>query len=262
MVEGRLTGKTAIVTGSSRGIGAAIALRLASHGANLVINYVSSASAAETVAEQIRQLGTKAITIRADVTQKSEIMTMFQKAKEEFGRIDIVMSNSGIEHFDDLPNVTGEDIDRVFAVNVKAQFFVAQAAYEYLEHGGRLILISSISAVWGLARHAVYASSKAAIQGMAKCLAVDFGKKGITVNVIAPGGVKTDMYATVAAEYIPGGASMTIEEIDEQISKMSPLGRPGFPEDIAGVVAFIAGPDSQWLTGQTFHVSGGAHMAS
>ncbi|PQE23777.1 tetrahydroxynaphthalene reductase protein [Rutstroemia sp. NJR-2017a BBW] len=256
MVEGTL------MTGSSRGIGAAIALRLASHGANLVINYVSNESATKDVVEQIEQLGTKAIAVRADVTRKSEVMAMFQEAKTEFGRIDIVMSNSGIEHFGEIPSVTEEDIDKVFNVNVKAQFFVAQAAYEYLEDGGRLMLISSISAVWGVPRHAIYASSKAAVQGMAKCLAVDFGKRGITVNVIAPGGVKTDMYEQVAKEYIPGGENLSIEEIDMHISKMSPLGRPGFTNDVAGVVAFIAGPDSQWLTGQTFHVSGGAHMAS
>jgi NAD(P)-dependent dehydrogenase (short-subunit alcohol dehydrogenase family) len=97
---------------------------------------------------------------------------------------------------------------------------------------------------------------------MTKCLAVDFGKRGITVNVVAPGGVKTDMYENVAKEYIKGGENMTIEEIDGHISKMSPLGRPGLTSDVAGVVAFIAGPDSQWLTGQTLHVSGGAHMAS
>jgi NAD(P)-dependent dehydrogenase (short-subunit alcohol dehydrogenase family) len=136
------------VTGSSRGIGAAIALRLASHGANLVINYVSSESAAKDVVEQIKQLGTRAIAVRADVTRKSGVTAMFQEAKNEFGRIDIVMSNSGIEHFGEIPSVTEEDIDKVFNVNVKAQFFVAQAAYEYLEDGGRLILISSISAVW------------------------------------------------------------------------------------------------------------------
>jgi NAD(P)-dependent dehydrogenase (short-subunit alcohol dehydrogenase family) len=136
------------VTGSSRGIGAAIALRLASHGANLVINYVSSESAAKDIAEQIIQLGVKAITIRADVTKKVEVTTMFEVAKKEFGRIDIVMSNSGIEHFGEIPSVTEEDFDMVFNANVKAQFFVAQAAYDFLEDGGRLILISSISAVW------------------------------------------------------------------------------------------------------------------
>ncbi|EXL90197.1 hypothetical protein FOIG_16534 [Fusarium odoratissimum NRRL 54006] len=154
---------------------------------------------------------------------------MFQKVKDEFGRLDIVMSNSGIEHFGDLESVTDEEIDKVLGVNVKAQFVMAQQAYKNLEDEGRLILISSISAVWGVPRHALYSASKAAVHGMVKCLAWDFGSRGITVNCIAPGGVKTDMYAEAAAKYLKGGDKMSIEEVDGEISEISPLGRPGFP---------------------------------
>ncbi|EXA32158.1 hypothetical protein FOVG_16629 [Fusarium oxysporum f. sp. pisi HDV247] len=260
MMEKTLEGKVALVTGSSRGIGAAIATRLAKHGAKLVINYVSSASAAESVAGNIRSLGVEAITIKADVSKPKEIAAMFQKVKDEFGRLDIVMSNSGIEHFGDLQSVTEEEIDKVLGVNVKAQFVMAQQAYKHLEDEGRLILISSISAVWGVPRHALYSASKAAVQGMVKCLAWDFGSRGITVNCIAPGGVKTDMYAEAAAKYLKGGDKMSIEEVDGKISEMSPLGRPGFPNDIAGVIAMLASPEAQWITGQTIHASGGAHM--
>ena len=115
--------------------------------------------------------------------------------------------------------------------------------------------------VQGVPRHAIYAASKAAVQGMTKCLAVDFGPRNITVNCIAAGGVKTDMYDEMAAKYVPGSENMTAQEIEAMISKWSPLGRVGVPEDVSGVAALIASPDSQWLTGQTFQVSGGAYMA-
>ncbi|KAH7355896.1 hypothetical protein BKA66DRAFT_596486 [Pyrenochaeta sp. MPI-SDFR-AT-0127] len=253
-------GKVAVATGSSRGIGAAIALKLASHGANVVINYVTSANAAEAIADKARSLGVRAMCVKADVSKRNEISQLFFQAKQELGRVDIIMSNSGIEHFGNLESVSEAEIDKVLAINVKAQFFVAQEAYKHLENDGRLILISSISA--GVPRHALYAASKAAITGMIKCLAHDFGSRYITVNAIAPGGIKSDMYAEAAKDYIPNGDKLSIEEIDEGIGSMSPMKRPGFPDDVAGVVALIASPESQWLTGQVFHVSRGAHMAT
>lgn len=135
------------MTGSSRGIGAAIALHLASLGSHVVINYVSSSSAAEVVAAKARDLGVKAITVQADVTKAEEIANLFRTANSEFGKLDIVMSNSEVEHFGHLSEVSGDDIDRVLAVDVKAQYFVAQLSEKFLEDNGRLILISSISAV-------------------------------------------------------------------------------------------------------------------
>ncbi|KAJ5981250.1 hypothetical protein N7499_001737 [Penicillium canescens] len=255
-----LAGKVAIITGASRGIGAAISLKLAHQGANIALNYKSNANAAEQVAKEIRTLGVRAITLKADVSQQEEVKAMFEAAQKEFGRLDIVVSNSGIEHFADIADVKGEDIDAVFAVNVKGQFFVAQQAYKYMEDFGRVMLTSSISAVKGVPRHAVYAASKAAVQGMTKCLAVDFGSRNITVNCIAAGGVKTDMYTEMSAKYIPGGDKMSPQQIEELLSKWSPLGRVGEVEDVAGVAALIASPDSQWLTGQTWQVSGGSYM--
>lgn len=136
------------VTGSSRGIGAAIALKLASFGADVVVNYVSSASAAEGVAAAARKHGVRAACIKADVSKRDEIAELFNRTISELGRLDVVMSNSGIEHFGDIEAVQEEEIDKVLAVNVKAQYFVAQEAYKHLTDGGRLILISSISAVW------------------------------------------------------------------------------------------------------------------
>ncbi|KAJ5795108.1 hypothetical protein N7457_001707 [Penicillium paradoxum] len=255
-----LAGKVAIITGSSRGIGAAIALKFAHRGADIAINYVSNAAAAESVAEQIRAQGVRALVCKADVSQQEQVQTMFETVHREFGRLDIAVSNSGIEHFGDLSEVTGSEIDAVFAVNVKGQYFVAQQAYRFMNDFGRVILTSSISAVKGVPRHAVYAASKSAVQGMTKCLAVDFGSRNITVNCIAAGGVKTDMYTEVAGKYIPGGEKMNAQQIDEALSKWSPLGRPGEVEDVAGVASLIASPESQWLTGQTWHVSGGACM--
>ena len=134
------------VTGSGRGIGAAIALALAERGMNVVVNYGSSAAAAESTAEKARKFGVKAITVKANVAVKGDLDRLFQTAIQEFKKIDLVMSNSGIEHFGAVDTVTEEEIDRTFAVNVKAQFFVAQEAYKYLADNGRLILTSSISA--------------------------------------------------------------------------------------------------------------------
>lgn len=255
-----LVGKVALVTGSSRGIGAAIALRLAKDGADVVINYVSSASAAEQVAKEARELGVRAAVIKADVSKANEIAALFAKAKEELGRIDIVMSNSGIEHFGNLEGVTQEEFDRVFAVNVRGQFLIAQQTHKYIEQGGRLFLIGSVSANWGLKGHAVYASSKAAIQGMVKCLAWDFADKGATVNVIAPGGVQTDMAAENAKHYVSGSETMTPDEIIAKVGAGSPFNRMGRTEDIAGIVALLSSPDAGWITGQTINCNGGAFM--
>ncbi|KAI0002840.1 hypothetical protein F4779DRAFT_112101 [Xylariaceae sp. FL0662B] len=256
-----LTGKVVLVTGSSRGIGAAIVTKLASQGADVVVNYVASASAAETVAENARKLGVRAITVKADVSKAEEIARLFQTAKRELGRIDIVMSNAGIEHFGNLEEVKQEEFDRVFAVNVRGQFFVAQQAHKYLEDGGRLVLMSSVTAQWGRKNHAIYSASKAAIQGMTKSLAWDFGSRGITVNCVAPGGVATDMSAAAGPHYFSDAGSMSAEEMSARLNEMSPFGRMGMPDDVAGVVALLVAPEAQWLTGQTIHPSGGAYMA-
>lgn len=257
-----LGGKVALVTGSSRGIGAAILLRLASHGANVVVNYHSSEAAAEEVAKKARGLGVRAIRVKADVSDPEAVARLFEAAVAEFGGLDIVMSNSGIEHFGDVESVKVEDINRIFATNVTGQYLVAQQAHKHLRDYGRLILMSSISAVWGVPRHAIYAASKAAISGMVKCLAFDFGRRQITVNCIAPGGVKTDMWTEVAKDYLPGGDRMTDEEVTARIASTSPMNRVAYPDDIAGVVSCVASSEAQWLTGQTFHCSGGVHMAT
>ncbi|KAJ4289518.1 hypothetical protein N0V88_007001 [Collariella sp. IMI 366227] len=258
-----LKGKVAIITGSSRGIGASIAHRFAAHGADVVVNYVASGTAAKELAKDItKQHGMKAITIQADVSNDQDVARLFEETKKQLRRIDIVMSNAGIEHFNDLASVTSAEIDRVFAINVKGQFFVAQQCGKHMSPGGRLMLMSSISAVMGVPNHAIYAASKAAITGLVKCLAWDLGSKQITVNCIAAGGVKSDMYFENSRKYIKNSEDMTWEEIDARIAAWSPLGRVGMPDDVAGVVALLASEEAGWITGQTVHVSGGAHMGT
>jgi NAD(P)-dependent dehydrogenase (short-subunit alcohol dehydrogenase family) len=259
--EQNLKGKVALVTGSSRGIGAAAVIRLAEHGADVVINYFSSPKPAEEVAKKCQSLGVRTLVIQADVSKRQDLVKLFEQTIKEFGRLDIVFSNAGIEHFGKPDEVEEEQIDKVFNVNVKSQFFVAQQAYKHMNDNGRLILISSISAQMGFPGHSIYGASKAAIQGMIRSLAYDFGPRNITVNCVAPGGIKTDMYTEVAAKYIPGGDKMTEEQIDKFVSAWSPLGRPGFPDDVSGVIALLASPESQWITGQTLQVGGGAHMS-
>jgi tetrahydroxynaphthalene reductase len=257
----RLDGKVAVVTGSSRGMGRQNALELASRGADLVINYASSPAAAEDVVNAIKKMGRNAIAIKADMSQPDQIASLFDQAKSHYGHIDIVVSNSGIESFGHISELTAAEFDKVFAVNTRGQLLVAQQAYKHLTPGGRLVLLSSISAqARGVKNHAIYSGSKAAVEAFARCLALDMGDKKITVNAIAPGGVKTDMYVEAARKYIPGSENWSDEKVDEVASSWSPLGRPAFPEDIARVVAFLVSEDGGWVNGQVLTLSGGAAM--
>lgn len=168
----RFDGKVALITGSSRGMGRQNAIELASRGASIVVNYANSASSAENVVREIESLGRKAISIKADVSKPAEIVQLFEKAIEHFGKLDIVVSNSGLEHFGKIEDVTAEEFDRIFAVNTRGQFLVAQQAYKHLQVGGRLILLTSISAqAKGVKNHAVYSGSKAAVEAFARCFA-------------------------------------------------------------------------------------------
>ena len=190
-----LDGKVALITGSGRGIGKGIALELASRGASIVINYANTAKGAEDTVAEIEALGSKAIAIKANVTKVAEVQKLFKEAVAHFGHIDIVMSNSGTEIFKPEEEITEEDFDRIFNLNTKAQFFVAQQAMIHLRPGGRIILMSSIAAkMTGVPNHALYAGSKCAVEGFTRSFSKDCGSKGITVNAIAPGGVKSDMF--------------------------------------------------------------------
>ena len=247
-----LEGKVALVTGASRGIGAGIAVELGARKASVVVNYVKGKEGANDIVRQIGVFGSKAVAIQADVSKVSEITKLFDAAKKEFGRIDIVCSNSGMESFDNIEEITEEHFDLVFGLNLRAQFFVGQHAYKYCEPGGRLVLMSSIAAgLISVGNHALYSGSKMAINGITKSFAKDFGGKGITVNAIAPGGVKSDMFTQVAWKYIPGASgSWPAEKIEAEMANACPLGRCALPVDIARVVAFLASEDGGWVNGE------------
>lgn len=250
----RLDGKVAIVTGAGRGIGAGIAKELGARGAKVVVNYRSSFETAQALVEEIKAGGSDSIAISGDISQIEDITMLFEQTISHFKKVDIVVSNSGIEHFGHIDEVKPEDFDRVFGINTRGQFFVAQHAYKHLSDGGRLILMSSISAHNSLKQHAVYAGSKCAVEAFARCFAPEFGARGITVNTIAPGGVKTDMSADVGYKYIPvADSSWTIDDIEKFVSSRTPMGRMAYPVDIARVVGFLASEDGGWVSGMSGH---------
>jgi tetrahydroxynaphthalene reductase len=192
-VTTRLDSKVALITGSSRGMGRQHALEFATRGADIVINYSSSPAPAEATVKAIEGMGRRAVAIRADMSKPAEIAQLFATAYEHFKHIDIVVSNSGVESFGHISEIKPEEIDRVLSINTKGQLLVAQQAYKYLTPGGRLVLLSSISAqAKSIKNHALYSGSKGAVEAFVRCLALDFGDKKITVNALAPGGVKTD----------------------------------------------------------------------
>ena len=248
----RLDGKVALVTGAGRGIGRGIALELAARGADVIINYANSVDSANDTVKAIEALGRKSCAIKADISDPAAIEKLFSEAKAKYGKLHIAMSNSGIESFEKIEDVTPEVYDRVFNLNTRAQFFVARAAYKHLEEGGRVILMSSIAAHTRLPKHhSLYAGSKSAVEGFVRCMSTDFGDRRITVNGIAPGGVKTDMFAHAAYRYIPhADSSWTGEMMEKALAGITPLGRVGLPSDIGRVVGFLASDDGEWVNGK------------
>ncbi|KAI0470205.1 short chain dehydrogenase [Xylaria cf. heliscus] len=261
LASASLEGKVALVTGAGRGIGREMALELGRRGAKVIVNYANSKESAEEVVQQIKKNGSDAASIRANVSKVPEIVSLFDEAVKVFGKLDIVCSNSGVVSFGHVKDVTEEEFDRVFSTNTRGQFFVAREAYKHLEVGGRLILMGSITGqAKGVPAHSVYSGSKGAIETFVRCMAIDFGDKKITVNGIAPGGIKTDMYHAVCREYIPNGANLTDEEVDEYACTWSPLHRVGLPIDIARVVCFLASQDGGWMNGKILGIDGHAMM--
>jgi len=182
-----LHNKVALITGAGRGIGRGCAIELGRRGCSVIVNYANSKSHAEEVCAEIHKFGNgaKAVSIQADVSKVSEIQRLFEEAKAAFGKIDFVMSNSGTESWDKTEEITEEKFDHVFNLNARAQFFVGQAAYKYIEENGRVVLMSSIAAgLLGVKDHSLYNASKMAVIGIVKAFATDFGKRGITVNGI------------------------------------------------------------------------------
>ena len=247
-------GRVALITGSGRGIGRGMALELAARGASVVVNYAKSSDAAEAVVSEIKKVGSKGIAIQADVSKPEQIVKLFDDAIAHFGRLDFVISNSGTEVWSKEEDVTPADFDYIFNLNCRGQFFVAQQGLKHLGKGGRIILMSSIAAqMSGIPNHALYAGSKAAVEGFARSFAVDCGHKGVTVNAIAPGGIKTDMFDANAWHYVPNGTpDMSMEIIEKGLAKFCPLQRCGVPADIAKAVALLVSPDSEWINGKYY----------
>ncbi|KAH8811067.1 putative versicolorin reductase [Xylogone sp. PMI_703] len=255
-----LAGKVALITGSSRGIGEGIALHLAELGASIVVVYATNPTKAKSVVDEIEKLGSQAISLQCDVSKPNEIVKLFEDAIAHFGKLDIVLSNAGVEAWAKEEDVTQEMFDRVFNINCRGQFFVAQQGYKHLSRGGRIILTSSIAAqMYGVPNHSLYAGSKAAVEGFARSFAKDCGPKAITCNAIAPGGVMSDMFHENAWHYAPNGTPDTpVKEIEAKLAAMNPLGRVASAKDIAKCVGLICHPDSEWINGQTILMSGGS----
>lgn len=254
-----LAGKVALITGAGRGIGRGIAIELGRRGADVVVNYGSSAKSADDVVSELAGLGSRAVAVQADISSPESVGELFRRALSHFGHVDIVVSNSGMEVWCPEVDVTPELFDRVFGLNCRGQFFVAQQALRHCRRGGRLVLTSSVAAsIGGIPNHALYAGSKAAIEGFTRAFAVDCGEKGMTVNAIAPGGVKTDMFDENAWHYVPGGyKGMPMDTIDKGLAEMCPLKRVGTPADIGKAVFMLCSDEGEWINGVYFFPASG-----
>jgi 3-oxoacyl-[acyl-carrier protein] reductase len=240
-----LKGKIALVTGASRGIGRAIAERLARSGASIAVNYSRNASEAEKVVAAIKAAGGNAIAIQADIARVPDITRLFDQTIAHFGRLDILVNNAGIIVVKPVSATTEEDFDRIIAVNVKGVFFACQQAANRLADGGRIINLSSSTTARLLPAYGAYVATKGAVEQLTRSLSKEVGARGITVNAISPGPTETELFLN----------DKTPEQIDF-FSKQSDFGRLGRPDDIADAVAFLASDDSRWISGQNIRANG------
>jgi 3-oxoacyl-[acyl-carrier protein] reductase len=241
-----LEGQTAIVTGSARGIGAAIAERLAADGAAVVVNYSRSAAAAESVAGRIRKGGGKALVVKADVGDPSQTKSLVERTIAELGRVDIVVNNAVSITLEPVSDVDHETMRAQFATNVFGPLALLQAALPHLSRGARVINVTSIVQMFPLPGATAYAAAKGALDAMTRVWAAELGPKGITVNAVAPGPVETDAFRANAND-----------EMKRTFIARTPLGRLGAPSDVADVVALLASPDAAFVTGHVLVASGG-----
>jgi 3-oxoacyl-[acyl-carrier protein] reductase len=242
-----LEGRIALVTGASRGIGRAIALRLAEEGCDVAVNFNASPEAAEEVVEAIKTMERRAIAVHADVSSADQVETMVAEVTDELGEVDILVNNAGIHQHLKSWEMSPEDWQRVIDVNLTGTYLTSRLLGPRMaDRGwGRIVNISSVVAMSGTDHEAHYAASKAGLHGLTKSLALELSPKGVTVNAVAPGWIRTDMTADT-----------TEEEMAEAMREV-PLGRIGEPEEIASVIAYLASPDAAYVTGQVIHVNGG-----
>lgn len=245
-----LKDKVVVVTGASRGIGKAIAIKLAELGANIVVNYRSSKEAVEEVVKEIESKGVKALAVQGDVSKFNEAENIIKRAKEEFGKIDILVNNAGITRDGLLLRMKEEDFDSVIDVNLKGAFNCLRHVTPIMmkQRSGKIINISSVVGVTGNAGQVNYSASKAGIIGMTKSAARELAARGITVNAIAPGFIKTEMTEVLS------------DKVQESIKSNIPLKKMGNTEDVANLLAFLASDSASYITGQVINVDGGMAM--
>jgi 3-oxoacyl-[acyl-carrier protein] reductase len=245
----KLTGKVAVVTGASKGIGASIAKHLAAEGAAVVVNYASSKEGADRVVAEIVRKGGKAIAVQADVSKKTDIERLFVETKKAFGPLDILINNAGIYEFLPLDGVTGEHFHKQFDLNVLGLLLTSQeAAKHFGPDGGSIVNISSLASTYTPATSSVYSGTKAAVDAVTKALAKELGPRNIRVNAINPGMVETEGVHT---------AGFIESDFRKQVESQTPLGRIGQPEDVAPAAVFFASSDAAWITGETLVIAGG-----
>jgi 3-oxoacyl-[acyl-carrier protein] reductase len=242
-----LQDKVALITGSSRGIGAEIARTLASAGAKVVVNYAGNREAAEAVCAAITKAGGESLAVKADVSDPIQVRMLFDAAIERFKRLDILINNAGVLLSKKIADIGDEEFDRVLSINVRGVFYALREAATRLADGGRVISLSSTVTRLMLPGYGAYAASKGAVEQLTRVFAREVGERGITANIVSPGPVNTEMFTT--------GKS---EETIKRMASMSFLGRVGEPEDIARVVLLLASDEAGWVTGQNISASGGA----
>ncbi|KAF0095096.1 MAG: 3-oxoacyl-acyl-carrier protein reductase [Puniceicoccaceae bacterium 5H] len=248
-MSNKLENKVAVVTGASKGIGAAIARALAAEGASVVVNYAADQAGADKVVQEIEAQGSRAVAIQADLAQPAEVERLFREAHAAFGRLDVLVNNAGIFQFEPLEAVTPDHFHRQFDLNVLGLLLSTKEAVRYIgEQGGSVINVSSVSATYAGAGSSVYSATKGAVNTLTLALSQELGPRKIRVNSLSPGMVETEGYHAAGIHDSP---------MRQQIAAETPLGRIGVPGDIAPVAAFLASDDAGWVSGQIIAVAGG-----